>query len=252
MCVHSSLRSFGHVAGGAPAVVDSFLAEGCTVLVPTFSSATYEMLPDPPDVIARNGVGSRSPRAAASARVYAPNANDIDSDMGAIPAAVLAIPGRVRGNHPLDSFSAVGPLAHDLIDQQSPSRVFAPLEALAAAAGFVVLMGVGLNRLTLLHLAERRAGRSSFIRWANGPGGSIIQVKLGGCSEGFTRLAPALAAITVSARVGRSHWSVLPAAGAVDAAAEAIRTDPQITHCDNTACDRCNDAVLGGPAESPA
>ena len=231
-------------------MIDSFLAEGCTVLVPTFSNASYEVWPDPPDVIARNGVGSQSARSAAPGRVYAPDANDIDSDMGAIPTAVLATPGRVRGNHPLDSFSAVGPLAHDLVDEQSPSRVFAPLEALAAAAGFVVLMGVGLNRLTLLHLAEQRAGRASFIRWANGPGGSIIRVKLGGCSEGFQRLAPSLAAITVEASVGRSHWSVLPAASAVETAAETIRENPQITHCDNAGCDRCNDAVLGGPAES--
>ena len=38
VCVHSSLRSFGRVEGGARAVVGAFLEEGCTVLVPTFSS----------------------------------------------------------------------------------------------------------------------------------------------------------------------------------------------------------------------
>jgi len=37
LCVHASLRSFGSVEGGARAVVDGLLAEGCTVLVPTFS-----------------------------------------------------------------------------------------------------------------------------------------------------------------------------------------------------------------------
>jgi len=36
VCLHSSLRSFGHVAGGANAVVRVFLDEGCTILVPTF------------------------------------------------------------------------------------------------------------------------------------------------------------------------------------------------------------------------
>lgn len=249
VCVHSSLRSFGNVDGGAQTVVESLLAEGCTILMPTFSSTAYEAWPDPPDVIARNGTGSNPPMGATSgeAGVYSRDMNEIGREMGAIPAVVLATPGRVRGNHPLDSFTAVGPLAHNLVDAQTPSRVFAPLEALGAAGGAVVLMGVGLERLTLLHLAEQRVGRASFIRWAKDSNGRIMRVRLGGCSEGFPRLAPALAPITVEARVGDSRWLVLPAAAAVEAAAEAIRATPQITHCDNAACDRCNDAVLGGP-----
>jgi len=42
--VHSSLRSFGYVSGGAEAVVRAFLDEDCTMLVPTFSSA-FEIAP---------------------------------------------------------------------------------------------------------------------------------------------------------------------------------------------------------------
>ncbi|HEU4558709.1 MAG TPA: AAC(3) family N-acetyltransferase, partial [Longimicrobium sp.] len=83
ICVHSSLRSFGWVEGGAGAVVDAFLAEGCTLLVPTFSGAAFEACPDPPDVIERNGWRSlfpadRSPGAA----VYTPASTIIDADMG--------------------------------------------------------------------------------------------------------------------------------------------------------------------------
>ncbi|MDP9176764.1 MAG: AAC(3) family N-acetyltransferase [Gemmatimonadota bacterium] len=249
LCVHSSLRSFGNVEGGAPTAVQSLLAEGCTILVPTFSSTAYEVWPDPPDTIERNGVPRNSQRRvpARAGGAFSPDVNDSDGEMGAIPAAVLAMPERVRGNHPLDSFSAVGPLAHELVDAQSWSSVFAPLEALIAAEGAVVLMGVGLDRLTLLHLAEYRAGRSPFVRWATRADGSIMRVRLGGCSDGFPRLAPALAAVTEQKRVGDSRWSVLPAAEAVEIATEAIRANPEITHCANPACDRCNDAVLGGP-----
>ena len=35
--VHSSLASFGTVEGGAAAVVQAFLDEGCTIVVPAFS-----------------------------------------------------------------------------------------------------------------------------------------------------------------------------------------------------------------------
>jgi hypothetical protein len=37
VCVHSSLRSFGHVQGGARTVIDGLRAENSTVLAPTFS-----------------------------------------------------------------------------------------------------------------------------------------------------------------------------------------------------------------------
>ena len=250
LCIHGSLRSFGRVEGGAPAVVDALLVEGCTVLVPTLSSAAYGVWPDPPDHVERNGLGPNAPTAPTPgvSRIYSPSVNDIDCDMGAIPAAVLATRGRVRGDHPLDSFSAVGPLARELVSAQRPWHVYAPLEALAAAGGHVVLMGVGLNRLTLLHLAEQRAGRALFVRWANGPDGHPMRVRVGGCSEGFPNLAPALAGLTAEARVGDSRWLMLPASAALTAAAAAIRANPHVTHCADSACERCNDAVLGGPS----
>ncbi len=249
VCVHASLRSFGRVEGGARSVVDAFLAEGCTLLVPTFSGAAFEVWPDPPDVIERNGWPPAHPASPTPAptRIYSPATNEIDADMGAIPAAVLATPGRVRGAHPLDSFAAIGPLAHALVDGQDAHHPHAPLDALAAAGGAVVLMGVGLERMTLLHLAEHRAGRAMFVRWAAGPAGEIVRVRVGGCSEGFPKLASALAPITVEAMVGASRWRIFPAAEALEAAAAAIRADPAITHCGDPACERCNDAVLGGP-----
>ena len=36
LCVHSSLSSFGHVSGGARAVVDGMLDADCTVMAPAF------------------------------------------------------------------------------------------------------------------------------------------------------------------------------------------------------------------------
>lgn len=231
LCVHASLRSFGWVEGGARTVVDAILAEGCTLLVPTFSGAAFEVWPDPPDLIPRNGwpAESRPERGPESSRIYSPASTEIDADMGAIPAAVLATPGRVRGDHPLDSFAAVGPLAHALVDGQGPRDVYAPLEALVASHGFVVLMGVGFERMTLLHLAEQRAGRALFVRWALGAAGEVVRARVGGCSEGFPRLAPILAPLTSETMVGASRWLAMPAADALSAAAAArgpIPTSP--------------------------
>lgn len=248
VCFHSSLRSFGHVGGGAEAVIGGFLDEGCSLLVPTFSSA-FEVAPPRHLQFERNGWNYSAAPASrrGSERIYSPEVFDIDGDMGSIPARVVAWPGRVRGNHPLDSLTAVGPHAAELVAGQSPLDVYAPLKALVGAGGFVLLAGVGLEKATLLHLAEREAGRTLFRRWANDREGRPAAVEVGGCSEGFGRLEPHLRRIMLSTGVGQSRWTLLPAGQALACAAAAIRANPWITHCGAAACERCDDAVKGGP-----
>lgn len=250
LCVHASLRSFGSVAGGPAAIVDGLLAEGCTVLVPTFS--WMYAVPPPPDLRpAQNGwhydrfAGPTS----GIGRVYVPSSQELDKDMGALAAAVLARPQHVRGQHPLCSFTAVGPQAHMLVSTQRPVQVYAPLERLAQAGGSIVLMGVGLESMTLLHLAEQQSGRHLFWRWANDAAGQPMAVAAGGCSDGFRGLAPALASLNRETMVGMSRWQVLPARHALEVAAQEIRRHPTITHCGASACECCNDAVRGGPPD---
>lgn len=249
VCVHASLRSFGWVDGGAPAVVNGLLGEGCTVLVPTFSW-TFAVRSPAKLRRARNGwdYDSWEASSAGEGRIFTADSNEIDAeDMGAIPASLVSMPHRGRGYHPLSSFSAVGPLAVQLVSGQEPLHVWAPLAALAEAGGSVVLMGVGLPEMTLLHLAEQRAGRSPFRRWANGADGEPIEVETGGCSGGFGKLAPALRPLQRECRVDCSRWLIFPASLTLEVVAAAIQADPMITHCGNPTCGRCRDAVLGGP-----
>jgi aminoglycoside 3-N-acetyltransferase len=109
-----------------------------------------------------------------------------------------------------------------------------------------VLIGVGLTRMTLIHLAEKRSGRNPFPRWANGADGVPMMVEAGSCSEGFLKLEPALAPVTKERRVRDSRWQILPAKAAMNIATHAIRRNQRITHCGQR-CDRCDDAVRGGP-----
>jgi aminoglycoside N3'-acetyltransferase len=250
LCVHSSLRSFGHIEGGAQTLLDSLLAEGCTVLVPTFSDAfSISPPPDPAMRPPRNGWNYAAHGEAYQKhdRIYTSETPEINRDMGALPAAVIASSQRVRGDHPLNSFAAIGPLAQDLITGQRPLHVYAPLEALMSAHGSIVLMGVGLERMTFLHLVEQRAGRTLFRRWASGPDHRPVMVEVGSCSEGFGHFAPVLAPFRREINVGQSLWQVFPAEEVLKAATKAIQDNPDITRCDNAACERCNDAVLGGP-----
>jgi aminoglycoside N3'-acetyltransferase len=248
-CVHSSLRSFGLVEGGAATILQGLLAEGCTVMVPTFSFYSRYQVPAPPNRRwARNGTDYGSPAEPTSdtIEVYTPADTSVDKNMGAIAAAAVAMTGHVRGNHPLDSFTAVGPLASELIPGQAPLDVYAPLKALVEKNGLILLMGVGLTRMTLIHYAEQRAGRKMFRRWAKGRGGQVIEVEVGGDSDGFGNLGPSLRPLMKAARVGKSLWRALGAREGVAAATQAIRQYPAITRC-SRGCRECDDAVAGGP-----
>lgn len=244
LCIHSSLRSFGQVDGGARTVIDGLLAEGCTVVVPTFVDA-FEIYP-PEDVrLERNGWDYRKRYGLPdqTEERYSPASNAINRWMGAVPTAVLTMPDRVRGNHPLNPFAAVGPLAEELISGQTGDHVYAPLEEIERRGGAIVMIGVGLDSMTALHLAEQRAGRRLFRRWSTGP----LGVDIGSCSGGFPNLDSALAPLQQSALVGQSRWRIFPLRETVALATAVIRDNPEITRCPRPGCILCTDAIAGGP-----
>jgi aminoglycoside N3'-acetyltransferase len=249
VCVHASLRSFGTVDGRATTLVRAFLNEHCTLLVPTFSWS-FAVPPPADQYIACNGwkYATYPGPTAGVGRIYTAMTSDVDKDMGALATAVLAHPEHIRGNHPLCSFAALGPRAHEIITAQQPLDVYAPLTALIHLDGLVLLMGVQFDKLTLLHLAEKLAGRTLFRRWANAPTGTPAPVEVGGCSAGFPNLAPWLGPLTRTITVGQSVWQLLPARQAAERASAAIRANPEITRCGDPTCERCHDAVAGGPS----
>ncbi|HVX30661.1 MAG TPA: AAC(3) family N-acetyltransferase [Nitrolancea sp.] len=247
LCVHSSLRSFGWLQDGAATVIDGILSEGCTLLVPTFTSH-FDVAPPAGRRRERNGFDDANEQPGnVISGWYTSDSTLINGEMGALPRTLLGMQGRWRGLHPHDSFSAIGPAAAELIQDQRPLHVYAPFEALVRLDGWVVLMGVGLDRMTLIHYAEQRAGREPFRRWSRDQSGEIIESQVGGCSDGFERLSGPLAALERTTEVGGSHWRAYPAGAFVELAAQVIRTQPDITHCANPNCLRCNDAISGGP-----
>lgn len=253
VCIHSSLRSFGWVEGGPETVIQGFLDEGCTVMVPSFSGMFSAPLPPADWRPEHNGWNYARYKKATwpevpVGRVYTPDTTEIDKDMGAISAMLVKMPGRVRGNHPIGSFAAIGPLAKKLICSQASYNIYAPLWELAQLGGKVVLMGVGLDSMTLLHLVEQLAGRRPFVRWANGVNGKPVPVQDGGCSAGFECFEPALTHLITETHVGKSRWKILPALPALEAAVNALMQNPEMTRCAEPGCARCIDAIEhGGP-----
>ncbi|MDT0345232.1 AAC(3) family N-acetyltransferase [Streptomyces litchfieldiae] len=249
---HSSLRSFGEpVDGGADGVLDALLERGCTVLVPSFTESHFSM-PAPKDRrLERNGIDYDHPYPPPSVpRGWSVDCGLIDRSMGTLPATLIARPGAHRGDHPLDSFAALGPLAAELTAAQSPADVYGPVRALAERRGTVLLIGVGLDRMTALHLAERQSGRRLFVRWAKTADGRTAPVEAGSCSDGFPRLTDHLRPLARTTRVGSSPWTAFPAHEALATASATMAADQTITHCANTDCERCRDSIAGGPLGS--
>ncbi len=128
VCIHSSLRSFGRVTGGADSVVDAFLAEGCTVMVPAMCW-DYEVAPPRHLRPARNAFDYEAwdqahpdLEAPEEKLIFSPESQVIAPEMGVIPAAVIRRTERWRGFHQRCSFAALGPHAEVLVKRPDSGR----------------------------------------------------------------------------------------------------------------------------------
>ena len=81
--------------------------------------------------------------------------------MGAIAELFRTLPGVSRSDHPTNSFCAWGKNSEEVTNQQPmshPMGEFSPLATLYDLDAQVLLIGVGWQSNTSLHLAEERSG----------------------------------------------------------------------------------------------
>lgn len=156
--VHTSLKSFGFVVGGAETIICSLLetvGEDGTIMMP---SQTWKNLD--PEI----GVHWEVPEKYYDMiRENWPAYNkDITPaiGMGCVAELFAKWPGRKRSDHPARSFAAVGKNAQYLTENHDIKNIFgegSPLSKLYDLDGYVLLLGVGYNKNTSFHLAETRA-----------------------------------------------------------------------------------------------
>lgn len=156
--VHTSLSALGFVCGGAQTVIEALteaVGKEGTLMMPTQSWKNL----DP-----ATGVHWEEPEAwwqmirdnwpAYDKRITPTNT------MGATAEMFRSWPGAVRSGHPARSVAAWGKYAEYLTCDHDLSNIFgegSPIGKLYELDGYVLLIGVGYDKNTSLHLADVRA-----------------------------------------------------------------------------------------------
>ena len=156
--VHTSMHSFGFVCGGPQMVIEALLectGEEGTIMMPT---QTWKNM-DP-----ESGVHWEEPKE--WWQIIRDNWPAYDKEitptntMGSVAEMFRKWPGSIRSDHPVRSFAANGKNAEYLIKDHDLKDIFgesSPIGKLYELDGKVLLLGVGYDKNTAIHLADYRA-----------------------------------------------------------------------------------------------
>lgn len=167
--VHCSLSSFGYVAGGEQSVLQALRdAVGVfgTIVMPTQSWQLCD-----PDFLDDSRL---SPTDRVALRRSLPPFDEVMTPtrtMGSVAELFRLLPDAHRSPHPHRSFSAAGIDALSIVrehDFADPFGETSPLARLYEQDARVVLLGVGFDSCTSLHLAEGRAASQPRLTVRNG------------------------------------------------------------------------------------
>ena len=160
--VHTSLSSMGYVCGGAPTVIDALLEtvskEG-TIMMPTQSWKNLD-----PEVGVHPEVGEDYWQTIRDNWPAYDKRTTPTQTMGTVAELFRQWPGSLRSDHPARSVTANGKYAAYLTEHHDLSNIFgdgSPIGRLYELDGYVLLIGVGYDKNTSLHLADARANYPS-------------------------------------------------------------------------------------------
>ena len=232
---HASMRVFGQIDGSAETLLSILLAAARGLIMPTFTYKTM-LTPDvgPPG----NGIAYGSnPDLNQMAEPF-----DVDMPadrlMGLLPETLRRHPAARRTSHPILSFVGAG--ADSALSTQTLDDPFAPIGALAAQDGWVLLLGVDQTVNSAIHFAEKLAGRRQFVRWALTSDRVVECPGFPGDSFGFQVLAPDLEKDSRFVEIGQAVVQAIPLKRLFEVVTRRIKEDPLALLCQRMDCERCS------------
>jgi len=168
-----------------------------------------------------------------------------DREIGEIAHRLCSWPSSRRSMHPAFSFVAVGHKSDDLVRRYSLTDPLAPLKTLLDEETFLLAIGVQLDSVTAIHIAEERRAPFKFVNeraLTVGSTGPIwVEIVAPGCSAGFPKLLEHLNRRGIQKTdIGSARASLYPMRQLVSDAEELLRDDPLALSCGRLDCLSCN------------
>jgi aminoglycoside N3'-acetyltransferase len=229
LLVHTSFRAVRPVEGGPLGLIAALreaLGPGGTLVLPSTSGDD-----DTP---------------------FEPRTSPAAADLGILPELFWRQPGVLRSAHGF-GLAAAGPRAEEIVSAPltvPPSSPGSPIDVVHELDGQVLLLGVGHDANTLLHLAEVIARVPYRVPryYTELRDGRPIRVDYGEndhCCQGFARMDPVLRAAGLQADgpVGHAPSRLMPAKHLVRLAVEQLEREPLFfLHPAGAGCEECDAA----------
>ncbi len=230
LVVHSSFRAIRPVEGGPLGVITALrtaLGSSGTLVMPSMTGGEN---PEPYD-----------PRQSPT------------RDMGVVAETFWRQPGVLRGDHPTSTFAAVGRYAQRIVAPQPlspPHGEDSPVGRVHELGGSVLLLGVGHDANTTMHLAEDLAGvpYQALDRALVRDGDEVREVLVtepDHCCQGFSAADDWLRedGAQREGRVGNAEARLFAARDLVRTVVPRLTADPLRFLCaEGSGCEDCDDA----------
>lgn len=174
------------------------------------------------------------------------------ADLGILPGLFWRQPGVLRSAHGF-GLAAAGPRAEEIVSAPltvPPSSPGSPIHVVHELNGQVLLLGVGHDANTLLHMAEVIADvpyrvPRYYTELRNGRPARVDYGENDHCCQGFALMDPVLRAAGLQADgpVGYAHARLMPAKDLVRLAVERLKKEPLLfLHPAGAGCEECDAA----------
>ena len=240
--MHAQLSNIGLVDGGAAMVLHRLLniiGKKGTLLMPTFTYVTRHSSTH--DGFTKIGCWCEGRESR-----HLPFIPELqpDREMGEIAHRLCSWPASRRSLHPAFSFAAVGNNSDELVRHYSLTDPLAPLRMLLKEEPSVLTIGVGLDSVSAIYLAEQHYVPVKFVKeraLTIGSGGQAwVDVVAPGCSTGFRNLSNHISSRGVQQADLGSTTAVLYPMKQLCATAERVLEDNRLAlSCGRPECLSC-------------
>jgi aminoglycoside 3-N-acetyltransferase len=242
MMLHASLDNIGVVEGGAAMMLHrlmGILGKGGTLLMPAYTSVTRHSSTH--DNYTKSGCWCDGHEDR-----HLPFIPELQPDkhLDSIAHRLCSWPASRRSRHPAYSFVAVGKHCNELVRDYSLANPLLPIKSFLRQDPSILTIGVGLDRVEAIHLAEqgRLAAKFSLERALTftSTGRTWVDVTALGCSGGFEKLGAQLGIKDrVESTVGLAKAYRYSAKLLIQRAGALLDKQRTDLLCDNLSCLSC-------------